>query len=244
MMNRNRARVDATVKDKKTAEALKPWYRAWCKRPLFNDEFLPCFNQPNVELVDTEGKGVERITEKGLVVNGQEYEVDCIVFATGFEVGTAYTRRAAFEVYGRGGQTLTDYWAHGMRTFHGFLAHGFPNCFHLGLTQTGLSPNFTYMLDGQTKHIVALMNEARARQAKMIEATAEAEEDWVTLIKQPNPFKQLIATCTPGYYNAEGKASDENPGIFDNVYAGGPVQFFELLENWRNEGSFKGLEIQ
>ena len=243
-MNRIRERVDQSVKDKDTAESLKPWYRAWCKRPTFNDEFLPCFNQPNVELVDTDGHGVERITEKGLVVNGQEYEVDCIIFATGFEVGTAYTRRAAFEVYGRNGQTLTDYWAHGMKTFHGFLAHGFPNCFHMGLTQTGMSPNFTYMLDGQSEHIAKLLTEARARQAKTIEPTAEAEAEWVKVIRAPNPFKDLIATCTPGYYNAEGKATDETPGVFDNVYSAGPIHFYQMLDAWLNEGSYKGLEIK
>ncbi|MEQ8497110.1 MAG: hypothetical protein RLW61_17685 [Gammaproteobacteria bacterium] len=129
-----RDRVARTVKDPQTAEALKPWFGQWCKRRLFNDDYLPCFNQPNVELVDTHGKGVERITEKGVVVDGVEYEVDCIIFATGFEVSTAYTRSSECEVYGRDGVTLTDYWADGVKTFHGFLSQGFPNCFHMGLT--------------------------------------------------------------------------------------------------------------
>src|ERR1700722_8536327 len=128
-MNEVRARVDAIVKDPKTAEALKPWYRQFCKRPTFNDEYLPTFNRPNVTLVDTQGKGIDRITEKGVVFEGVEYEVDCIIFATGFEVGTAYTRRAGFEVYGRGGQSLKDRWSDGMKTLHGFFSHGFPNCF-------------------------------------------------------------------------------------------------------------------
>ena len=106
-MNQIRARVDAIVKDKRTAESLKPWYRQFCKRPTFNDEYLPAFNRPNVTLVDTMGRGVDRITEKGLVFDGVEYEADCIIFATGFEVGTAYTRRAGFEVYGRDGKALS-----------------------------------------------------------------------------------------------------------------------------------------
>ncbi|MBV8362526.1 MAG: hypothetical protein JO189_32035 [Deltaproteobacteria bacterium] len=108
-MNQIRGRVEAVVKDPKTAEALKPWYRQFCKRPTFNDEYLPTFNRPNVTLVDTRGQGVECITERGVVFDGVEYEVDCIIFATGFEVGTAYTRRAGFEVYGPGGRSLTDY---------------------------------------------------------------------------------------------------------------------------------------
>ena len=146
-----------------TAEALKPWYGQWCKRPTFNDEYLPTFNRPNVKLVDTKGKGVERVTENAVVVDGVEYEVDCLIFATGFEVGTAYTRRAEFEVYGRNGRPLSEYWAKGMKTHHGFLSHGFPNCFHMGLTQTGLAPNFTYMLDGQATHIAHVINEVRGR---------------------------------------------------------------------------------
>jgi cyclohexanone monooxygenase len=118
-MNQVRARVDATVKDPKTAEALKPWYRQFCKRPTFNDDYLPTFNRPNVTLVDTLGRGVDRVTETGLVFDNIAYEVDCIIFATGFEVGTAYTRRSGFEVYGRDGRKLTDYWSSGLRTLHG-----------------------------------------------------------------------------------------------------------------------------
>src|SRR5439155_24782542 len=118
-----------------------------------NDEYLPTFNRPNVKLVDTNGKGVERVTENALIVDGVEYEVDCVIFATGFEVGTAYTRRAEFEVYGRGGLSLSSYWENGMKTHYGFLSHGFPNLFHMGLTQTGLAQNFTFMLGGQANHI-------------------------------------------------------------------------------------------
>src|SRR5262249_24005711 len=145
-MNQIRARVDAVVKERKTAEALKPWYRQFCKRPTFNDEYLPAFNRPNVTLVDTRGRGVDRITDKGLVFDGVEYEVDCIIFATGFEVGTAYTRRAGFEVYGRGGKSLTEYWSGGLRTLHGFYSSGFPNCFHMGITQNTVTANFPHML--------------------------------------------------------------------------------------------------
>src|SRR5581483_5741125 len=102
-MNEIRARVATVVKDPATAEALQPWYGQWCKRPTFNDDYLPTFNRPNVKLVDTSGKGVERVTEDGVVVDGVEYKVDCLIFATGFEVGTAYTRRAEFAMYGRNG---------------------------------------------------------------------------------------------------------------------------------------------
>jgi cyclohexanone monooxygenase len=239
-MNRTRKRVEDLVKDEQVAETLKPWYRPWCKRPTFNDEFLPTFNLPNVTLVDTSGKGVERITEKGLVVDGTEYEVDCIIYATGFEVGTAYTRQGGFEVIGREGKSLTDHWANGLRTFHGFLSNGFPNCFHIGLTQTGLAPNFTYMLDNQSQHVVKVMSEANSRDLKAIEASAEAEASWVADVNAPDMMTEYLQSCTPGYYNGEGQAK-VSEGFLQGHYSGGPVKFYAMLKEWREEGKFAGL---
>jgi cation diffusion facilitator CzcD-associated flavoprotein CzcO len=242
-MNQIRARVDRVVKDEKTAEALKPWYRQFCKRPTFNDEYLPAFNRPNVTLVDTLGRGVERITEKGLVFDGVEYEVDCIIFATGFEVGTAYTRRSGFEVYGRGGKALSDHWSKGMRTLHGFYSAGFPNCFHMGITQNALTANFPHMLEEQSQHIASLISHAKANEARCIEPTPEAEEQWIATIKAKalNALGFLME-CTPGYYNNEGKP-DAGTGLAGENYGGGPVEFYDLVRKWRAEGDLKGLKI-
>lgn len=241
-MNEIRDRVSSIVSDPETAVALKPWYGQWCKRPTFNDEYLPTFNRPNVKLVDTEGKGVERVTENAVVVNGVEYEVDCLIFATGFEVGTAYTRRAEFEVYGRGGLCLTDYWAKGMKTHHGFLSHGFPNCFHMGLTQTGLAPNFTYMLEGQATHIAHVINEVRAREGRSVEPTPEAEAEWVKIVTAPSFITEYQNTCTPGYYNGEGQNAHQ--GFLDSQYPEGAVRFYEMLARWREQGDLEGLIVE
>src|SRR5688572_21922421 len=124
-MEEIRARVGSIVRDRATAERLKAWYRQLCKRPCFHDEYLQAYNEPGTYLVDTDGKGVERITETGVVARGREYEVDCIIYASGFEVGTPYTRRAGFDLVGRDGVKLSDYWAEGMRTKHGIHVHGF-----------------------------------------------------------------------------------------------------------------------
>ncbi len=241
-MNDIRDRVTQTVGENETAEALKPWYGQWCKRPTFNDDYLPTFTRPNVKLVDTGGKGVDRVTENAVVVDGVEYEIDCLIYATGFEVGTAYTRRAAFEVYGRDGQALSDYWGDGMKTFHGFLANGFPNCFHMGLTQTGLAPNFTYMLDGQSKHVAHLVAETKARGLQSIEPTPEAEAEWVRLVTEPNFMTDYQSTCTPGYYNGEGK--QEGTGFLESFYPDGAVLFQRMLEEWREKGDFEGLIVK
>jgi cyclohexanone monooxygenase len=241
-MNEVRGRVSATVADRQTAEALKPWYGQWCKRPTFNDEYLPTFNRPNVELVDTKGQGVERVTEKGVVVDGVEYEVDCLIFATGFEVGTVYTQRAQFDMYGRDGVSLSDAWSKGMRTYHGFLAHGFPNCFHMGLTQTGFAANFTYMLDEQSTHVAHVIEQVLGRQAKCVEPTAEAEGEWVKLVTGHTVMTDYQNTCTPGYYNGEG--TNEGQGFLQTNYPLGGLAFFAMLKDWREQGDFAGLTVE
>jgi cation diffusion facilitator CzcD-associated flavoprotein CzcO len=243
-MNQVRARVDALVDDPATAEKLKPWYRQFCKRPTFNDDYLPTFNRPNVTLVDTLGRGVDRVTERGLVFDGVEYEVDCIIFATGFEVGTAYTRRAGFEVVGRGGRALTEHWAQGYKTLHGFYAHGFPNCFHLGITQNTLTPNFPHMLEEQARHVAEVVREAGLRQAQVVEPTAEGEAGWCDTIRN-NALDNLKfrQDCTPGYYNGEGRAG-KGEGLFDNLYGPGSDAFFALLRGWREEGALAGLDVR
>ena len=241
-MNEIRERVASTVSDPHTAEALKPWFGQWCKRPTFNDEYLPTFNRPNVTLVDTNGQGVERVTEHGVVVDGVEHEVDCLVFATGFEVGTAYTRRAEFGIYGRDGLSLADAWADGMRTFHGFLSRGFPNCFHMGLTQTGLTANFTYMLDNQAQHVAQLITLVDRRNAQSIEPTPEAEAEWVQLVNGPNMMTNYQDVCTPGYYNGEG--TNEGQGFLQAIYPKGALAFYDMLAHWREQGDFDGLIVK
>ncbi len=240
--NEIRDRVSRIVEDTGTAEALKPWYGQWCKRPNFHDEYLQAFNRPNVELVDTKGKGIERVTENSVVVDGVEHEVDCLIFATGFEVGTSYTRRSECEVYGRDGKTLSDYWSEGMRTFHGFLSHGFPNCFHMGLTQTGLAFNYTYTAGGQAEHIAHLVAAVIRRDAKSIEATPEAEAEYVDLVSSLGPMRKYQEACTPSYYNVEGKNTGQ--AFIDNQYPEGPVPFFNMLAAWREKGDLAGLIVK
>ena len=240
--NRIRMRVAETVKDATIADALKHWYRPWCKRPTFNDEYLPTFNRSNVTLVDTGGVGVERVTEKGVVVNGVEYELDCLIFATGFEVSRAtYTHQAELEIFGRDGVKLGDYWANGMRTYHGLMSHGFPNCYHMGFTQTGYTPNFTYMLDNQSRHIAAVFADMQARGLKSLDPTLQAEEDYLALVTAPNAMTDYLAACTPGYYNAEGNAKANNDGFLQGHYPEGGLRFYEMLAEWRAKGDYAGL---
>ncbi|MGR8920858.1 MAG: flavin-containing monooxygenase [Gammaproteobacteria bacterium] len=242
-MNTVRDRIETIVEDEATAESLKPWYRQFCKRPCFHDEYLDTFNRPNVTLVDTGGQGVERITPKGVVVDGKEYELDCLVFATGFEVGTGYARRAGYDVVGRDGVHLAEKWASGPLTFHGLHSRGFPNCFFMGITQTALVPNFTHLLNEQARHLAYIVEQVRGQDCDTVEASQAAEDAWVGTIREMSKFgAEFFEACTPGYYNNEGKSAATN-SLFNNVYAAGPVAFFDVLRGWRAQGDLEGLEL-
>ena len=242
-MEQIRARVDEIVSDPATAAALKPWYRQFCKRPCFHDEYLQTFNRANVTLVDTQGKGVERMTPEGVVAAGVEYALDCLIFATGFEVGTAYTRRAGYEIVGRGGVVLSRRWAEGVRSLHGMHSHGFPNCFIMGPQQAGFTANYPHLLAEQSQHIAHIVQRARERGVRTIEVSEAAEAKWVeTVIGLARLGREFFESCTPGYYNNEGMLSDR--AAQNSFYGGGSPAFFRLLAEWRAAGDLAGLELR
>jgi cyclohexanone monooxygenase len=242
-MEEIRARVGSVVKDPETAEALKPYYRQFCKRPCFHNDYLETFNRPNVTLVDTRGKGVDRITATGVVVDGREYDVDCLVFATGFEVGTDYCRRADMQLLGCDGLTLADKWAEGVRTLHGMHIHGFPNCFIMSNPQAGFTVSYPHLLDEQAQHIAYIIDRARSGGASRVEVTSEGEAGWVQqCLDKARDAGDFLENCTPGYYNNEGRTGERSAQ--DGFYGGGPVDFFHVLRQWRDEGAMAGLELR
>ena len=241
-MEQIRSRVDQVVADKATAEKLKPWYNQFCKRPCFHDDYLATFNRPNVTLVDTQGKGVQQITERGVVVDGVEYELDCLIFATGFEVGTSYAQRAGYEVKGRSGQTLTQKWADGVSTLHGMHSRDFPNNFIFAISQSGFTVSYPHMLNEQSKHAAYIIAECQKRGVTVVEAAADAEEAWVqTIIDSAISRQEFAEECTPGYYNNEGKPSAL--AARNGAYGKGPIAFVKLIEAWRADGGLEGLEL-
>jgi cation diffusion facilitator CzcD-associated flavoprotein CzcO len=256
-MNRIRALIDEIVKDKATAEALKPWYRQFCKRPCFSDRYLQTFNRPNVKLVNTNGMSVERLTQRGVVVQGQEYQIDCLIFSTGFETETAYTHRAGYDVIGRNGVKLSEYWAKGLRTFHGVAADGFPNCFFFGRTQTGASANLLLANHHQTAHVVYMVSQAKERGYDTIEPSSEAVAQYVAEIRNSrdpqaqgtalsssflqNTNERFWRECTPGYLNSEGNYSNDRVGFLTDTYAGSTKGLYERFEAWRREGNMRGM---
>jgi cation diffusion facilitator CzcD-associated flavoprotein CzcO len=240
-MSEIRARVDAIVEDPGTAEKLKAWYRQLCKRPCFHDEYLSAFNTPSVHLVDTDGRGVERITPAGVVVAGVEYPVDCIIYASGFEVGTEATRRYGFDLTGRDGVLLSEYWSGGMRSMHGVHVHGFPNAFQVQLGQGGtFVANVPHNLNDAAKSIATIVRHAAEHGYREVEVTRPAEDAWLEQLDPNAIMTSFLANCTPGYYNNEGQGA--NP-LFGGYKHGAPA-YFRYIEEWRNSGEFAGLEFR
>ncbi|MGZ4784633.1 MAG: flavin-containing monooxygenase [Acidimicrobiales bacterium] len=241
-MTEIRARVDAIVQDPEAAAALKPWYRQLCKRPCFHDEYLQAYNEPGTHLVDTDGKGVERIDETGVWVGGVHHELDCLIFASGFEVGTEYARRSGFETTGHGGITLSEHWEDGMQTLHGLHVHGFPNLFIEGMNQgANLISNITHNLVEAGTTIAAVVGHALEIGAEQVEVTDEAEQSWVRLLETNETSFLANPDCTPGYYNNEGKPTGRREKLNMSGYPQGPVAYFEYIERWRTSGDFEGL---
>ncbi|KAJ3341969.1 hypothetical protein HDU93_003790 [Gonapodya sp. JEL0774] len=233
-MEEIRARVDSIVKDPKTAEALKPYYNQFCKRPCYHDEYLPTFNRPNVTLVDTNGKGVTGITEQGIIANGQEYKVDCIIFATGFETGATFTRRNYCNIFGRGGLPLDEYWKEGMKSLHGMWIRNFPNFAIIQNAQAGASVNFPHIIQEQVTLIAGVLLQNLRENVKTMEASEKAVDAWVKeCLRVAVMRKSFYEECTPGYYNLEGKVNDRLAQNFS--YGAGPIAYAEMLHKWIKE---------
>lgn len=245
MTEKLRRRVDEVVADRRTAEALKPYFRHMCKRPGFSNDYLPAFNRPNVTLVDVSAtKGVERITGRGLVANGVEYEVDCIIFASGFEITTALDRQYDIRPFaGREGRSLYEHWGKGFRTLHGITSHGFPNLLFTGFIQGGVTASTTLMFEQQADHIAYVIREAHARGATVVEPRADAEEGWIATIRANAVDNGTFVTeCTPGYYNGEGEPNGRT--FLGDPFWGGFYALEDLLQGWRDAGDLDGLALE
>jgi cyclohexanone monooxygenase len=241
-MEKLRRRVDEVVADKATAEALKPWYNANCKRPCFHDGYLETFNLPNVTLVDTKGRGVERITETAAVVDGRAYEIDCLIYATGFDFNNNdLANRNGFEIYGRDGRSLTEKWRAGIATLHGYTSRGFPNCVFQAGAQGLVTPNITHGLGVGGQHLAYLVKYCQDHQIRAFEPSEPAEREWADRVHSMTYRTKHDVECTPGYYNNDGKPS-EGAGI-GAFYPGPGHEFIATMEAWRAQGGLPGMDL-
>ncbi|MFI0775242.1 flavin-containing monooxygenase [Streptomyces sp. NPDC021212] len=222
-MEKIRAGMASIVNDPDTAEKLMPYYNLGCNRPQFSDTYLQAYNRPNVTLLDTEGRGIERLTAKGLVVDGVEHEVDCVIFGTGFVLDAA-----RFPITGRGGESLSDKWAGGVRTLHGILAVGFPNLFLVGSpAQAAFPNNYAYLLYGQGSYVSTLVKRCLDEGFTSVEVHPEAEERWAQQIKERAAgIPAVDFGCAPTPYG----------GLISSGYPGGPVEYLRICREWLEDG--------
>ena len=247
-MEEIRSLVDETVKDPKVAEKLKAYYNQFCKRPTFNDHYLGTFNRENVELVDVSStRGVEEITERGIVANGQEYEVDCIIYASGFEITSSYERRLGIPIFGVGGQSIFEHWQNGMRSMHGLMVSGFPNLFMCGggfVFQLGA--NYAHGIDVQARHVAYIISELASRGVQSANVSNMAEEQWIADQLDTKMSGFVLGgspdTCTPGYYNQEG-TTQRYRDVRRETYSKGVGAYIKLLREWRDNNELEGLEL-
>ncbi len=238
-----RHRIDELVEDPETAEALKPWYGKHCKRICFHDEYLQSFNEPNVHLVDTDGRGVQQMTAAGPVVDGEQYELDLLIFASGFEVTTGLVSRLGFDPVGRHGVKLSDRWANGAHTLHGIFSAEFPNMLVAHVVQGGFGLNFVHYLSELTEHLAWIIATCEAEGITSIEATTEAEDAWLaTLWKAGEGFGRYSATCTPSYGNSEGARNEA--AARNVVHPGSLMHYVAHLERWREAGDMPGTIVR
>jgi cyclohexanone monooxygenase len=236
-----RARIRDAVHDEAVAARLEPWYRQFCKRPCFHNDYLPTFNRPNVTLVDTDGHGVQQITERGVVVGGREVALDCLIFSTGFETGSVYTQRCGYDITGRGGRSLAAKWKPGVASLHGMSTHGFPNAYFLSNFQSGFALNYTHTLDEEAHHVAYIVAEGLRRGVASLEPSEQAEAEWVATIEaKAGLLDDYFASCTPGYYNDEGKVHLR--ARRNAWYGGGSPEFFKLIADWRATGTLPGMD--
>lgn len=241
-MERVRQRIADVITDPATAELMMPWYSQSCKRPCFHDEYLPAFNRPNVHLIDTDGKGVNEINERGVIVNGVEYPVDLLIFASGFEVTTTYTHRLGFDPKGRNGVSLSEAWAEGPATLHGVLSNGFPNMFMISTVQGAQATNFVHSITETAQHVAFLIEQCVKGNIATIEPETSAQENWFeTLFAQLWGIARYNATCTPGYLNSEGGGDMRSARAI--AWMTSVLGFAEYVENWREQGDLAGLVL-
>lgn len=244
LMEEIRGRIDAVVKDKATADALKPYYDYFCKRPGWHDEYLEAFNLPNVHLVDTQGAGVEAVYEDGVIVRGEKYPLDCLIYGTGFVTETTGKLQLGFGVFGRDGVPLAERWKDGMRTLHGLTTSEFPNFFIIpGVNaQAVVTVNVVHMTQEYAQHIAYIAGEVRKRGMEVFDLSHEAENDWVeTLLEKRIDDQAFLEACTPGRNNYEGQVVARPKQ--NTVYGGGPIEYFALLEQWRASGDLPGIRL-
>ncbi len=231
-----RNKIREIVKDSETAELLCPDQVIGCKRLCVDTGYFETFNQDHVDLVSVKEHPIERLTEKGLITGGTEYEFDIIVFATGFDAMTGTL--LAMDIRGRNGLTLKEKWAAGPRTYLGLQTHGFPNLFTIsGPGSPSVLTNMVVSIQQHVNWIMGCIRHMNFNDMNFIEANLEAEDQWV---EQNNQLAAptLFPACNSWYLgaNVPGK-----PRVF-MPYVGGFEVYSEICDSVAAKG-YQGFKM-
>ena len=173
-----RSKIRATVRDPEVADLLSPRNTIGCKRLCIDTGYWDTFNRPNVTLVDISSSPIEALTETGVRAGGRDYELDAIVFATGFDAMTGTLLR--IDIRGTGGVSLREAWEEGPRSYLGLGIAGFPNLFTItGPGSPSVLTNMVPTIEQHVEWIAGCLAHLRAKGLKRIEASRAAEDAWV-----------------------------------------------------------------
>ncbi|MEZ5298165.1 MAG: NAD(P)/FAD-dependent oxidoreductase [Ilumatobacteraceae bacterium] len=180
-----REKVHARVRDTAVAELLAPTeppHPFGVKRPSLEQTYYESFNQQNVTLVDLQSTPIQRITPTGIRTTRNDYAVDLLVLATGFDAVTGGI--TSIDILGSSGTTLQKYWSHGVRSHLGLASAGFPNLIYLyGPQSPSGFCNGPTCAEVQGDWVVQLLDDIRRLGFTRIEATPQAEDSWRQLVR-------------------------------------------------------------
>lgn len=235
-MEKIRADMAAVIDDPETAEEIKPYYNLGCKRPQFSSTYLQTFNRPNVTLLDTQGRGLDRMTAGAVVVGGVEHEADLVIFATGFAATAGASRAEAFPVIGRGEVTLSAKWADGTRPLHGIMTSDFPNLFVVGdVAQSAFTFNFTHLIAEQARYVSTIVGRCLGEGVSSVEPSREAEARWAEhLDSRTGAVPRIDLGCPP----------DEVMKLIRAGYPGPPLEYMRICREWLDDGAERDLVIE
>jgi cation diffusion facilitator CzcD-associated flavoprotein CzcO/acetyl esterase/lipase len=174
-----REKIRAIVKDPKTAAALSPRdHPVGAKRPCLDTNYYATYNRPNVTLVNLREEPIKSITASGITTNKRGFDVDVIVFATGFDAMTGAIM-AVHPIAGRGGKSLSDVWASGPETYLGLTVSGFPNLFMVtGPGSPAVLSNMVVSIEQHVDWVLERLIAMRETGFTTIEATETAQAGW------------------------------------------------------------------
>jgi len=192
------------VKDPETAASLVPQYPMGCKRQIIDTGYFETFNQPHVKLIDLKKGGIERVTPAGIQTAQGFFEVDVILYATGFDAMTGSLTR--IDIRGRGGRPLRDEWAEeGPKTYLGLAMVGFPNLFTItGPGSPSVFSNMVVSIEQHVEWIARCLDDMRRDGCATIEPTPEAQDDWVDHVREigEKAVARTAETCNSWYLGA------------------------------------------